>query len=479
LSRGCGLLLLWAVVATTVAPTAAAHAVLLRTTPSANQAIDQSPAQISLLFSEPIDPRFTAARVQDSIGQQVDRGDGHVDADNDHLFVLTLQPRLPDGVYLVSWRSLSTIDIHPDQGTYRLFVGVPATAGAGPTVDRPITTATPATTLGRWWFSLAASLFGGVLGVWKLVLARHLVHQPLAVQATARRRAQRLIVTGGVLLVLGSLFTAVAQAAAAADVAVGEAFGQPLANLLLGGRFASIWWPRIGLEITSLVLIVAGGPSGLAADCALATLPAVLLTSSLTSHGAALGGGAGPGILVDWLHLVAATTWIGGLLGLLAVLPLLQGGSAGGTVWQVLRSFARLALLAAVLVGASGSLQASLELGSWSALFETPYGQLVLVKIGLLLGMLGLAGFNEWQVRRHTWEVGGGQPVTGLRRGIGLELGVGVAVLAVAAILTGTPPGRDPPLATSAGARGAPGTETAAATESTTWAATTGSTAAR
>ena len=51
----------------------------------------------------------------------------------------------------------------------------------------------------------------------------------------------------------------------------------------------------------------------------------MLLTSSLTSHGAALPEIAGVGIAIDWLHIVGATAWVGGLISLLMCLPVLWG----------------------------------------------------------------------------------------------------------------------------------------------------------
>src|SRR5205814_6401542 len=121
-----------------------------------------------------------------------------------------------------------------------LYVGVAVPTGASATTAGQVT-ATPETTLGRWWFYLAASLFGGVLLTWKLVLSGVLRGD---VRILVRRRAYKLIVLGGVLLVLGTLFMAVAQAAAAAGVPLREAPGRPLAELLLRGRFASISRPR-------------------------------------------------------------------------------------------------------------------------------------------------------------------------------------------------------------------------------------------
>src|SRR5215471_1969958 len=50
-----------------------------------------------------------------------------------------------------------------------------------------------------------------------------------------------------------------ALAGAAANVPIWDAFGQPTADLLLRGRFASTWWPRLLLEITAAVILIFGG----------------------------------------------------------------------------------------------------------------------------------------------------------------------------------------------------------------------------
>jgi copper transport protein len=435
---------------------ATAHAVLLRSIPPTGQTLARAPDQVQLLFSEPIDPAFSSVRVLDGAKQPIDRGDGGVDPNDDHQLLVSLKPGLANGIYTVSWRSLSTIDIHPDEGQYALYVGVPVPTGASATISGQIT-ATPETTLGRWWFYLAASLFGGVLATWKFVLSGALRDD---LRVTVRRRAYQLIVLGGVLLVLGTLFTAVAQAAAAAGVPLTEAIGRPLSDLLLRGRFASIWWPRLGLEIVSLLLVAIGGLEGMAAESALATLPAVLLTSSLTSHGAALPSGPAAGIAVDWLHILGATAWVGGLISLAVLLPVIYrtersgdsvtgivsgGGGAGhdigvgvgnATVPGLVARFGRFALAASAIVVLSGVVQAGIEVGSWTGLLDTAYGELVLIKVALLAAMLGLAFFND---RRGRARASGGNV---LRGGVRAELVLGLLALATAAMLTGTPPTR-------------------------------------
>jgi copper transport protein len=414
----------------------AAHAVLLRGTPSNRQSLTRAPDQVELLFSEPLDRVFSSVRVIDASGQRVDTGDGRVDLNDDHLLVVSLPSGLSNGVYTVLWRSLSSIDVHPDEGQYQLFVGVPVAQQATSSAAG-VTTSTPETTFGRWWFYLGASLFGGSLAMWKFVLSRILAGPHADAREAVRRKAYRLIVLGGVLLIIGTLFTAVAQAAAAANVPLLSGVGQPMADLLLRGRFASIWWPRMGLEVASLLLIVVGGVEGLASECALATLPAVLLTSALTSHGAAVPAGAAPGIAIDWLHILGATAWVGGLIGLAVLAPTLVRVARSGSdplLRRVTLGFGRFALVASLAVALSGTLQSVLELGSWPALLSSAYGQLVLVKVGLLVAMLVVALFNEWRVRTASFAA------FGLIRGLRAELALGLIVLGVAALLSGTPP---------------------------------------
>ncbi len=402
-----------ALAATLGAPVALAHAVLLRATPSGSQTLAQAPDQVQLLFSEPLNPEFSNVQVLDAAGARVDLDNSQIDPTNDRLLSVSLRPGLGNGIYTVNWRSLSAVDVHPDEGEYHLFVGVPVVSEATVQTGLQIT-ATPETTIGRWWFYLAASLFGGVLATWKFVLVRLVTDDQ-----KLRRRAYRMVVAGGVLLILGTLFTGLAQAAAAAGVPLLDGFGQPLVGLLTRGRFASIWWPRLGLEIASLGLIAVGGLDGLASECALATLPAVLLTSALTSHGAALPAGAAAGIAIDWLHILGATLWVGGLMALVAFAPAL------GLQRKVVDRFGRLALIASMIVLLSGVLQGALEVGSPGAFLTTLYGQLVLIKVALLMCMFGLAGLNQ---------------LRGFGAGVRLELVVGVVVFGVAAMLSGTPP---------------------------------------
>lgn len=91
------------------------------------------------------------------------------------------------------------------------------------------------------------------------------------------------------------------------------------------------------------------------------------------------------------VHIVAAATWVGGLLALVALRP--TGVPSSVTV----RRWSTIALWCFCAVAISGVVAATTRLGTWADL-TTPYGVLVVAKIVALLA-LGVAG---WLHRRWT-----------------------------------------------------------------------------
>jgi copper transport protein len=429
LTTGRYLLALAVCLAVLLPSSAAAHAILLRTEPASNLSLDRAPGEVRLLFSEPIDASFSHVRVLDATGKPIDRGDSRVDQASENELVVSLLPGLADGVYQVEWRSLSTIDVHPEVGQYPIFIGVPVAATqARAQATSEQNASTFSTTLSRWWLYLTVSVFVGVLAMWRLILGRLLVDNDADRRGVVRRSALRLALIAGALLIIGTLFAAVAQAAAAAGVPFYEGVGTPLHDLLTRGRFANIWWPRLAISLIAVGIVAVRGLDDTWSESAAAMVPAILLTNSLTSHGAALPSAA-VGVVADWLHVLGAAVWVGGLASLAVVAPLLRDRPA--LMGSIAQRFTRMALLAVLVIVASGVLQTVLEVGSWDALVGTGYGLGVLVKIGILAMMLVLALINQR---------GAGGAWFG--RGVRAEFALGVVVLAVAAVVAGTTPAR-------------------------------------
>ena len=97
------------------------------------------------------------------------------------------------------------------------------------------------------------------------------------------------------------------------------------------------------------------------------------------------------------LHTVAAAAWLGGLLLVVAVRPIVSRDR----IAVVLTRYSSIALVAFLVVAVSGYARAAIGVGAWDQL-ATPYGLLVLVKVAalLVLGALG-AWYRRRLIRKH------------------------------------------------------------------------------
>lgn len=443
-------LLLLALPATTFA-----HANLERAEPAPGSQLDQSPSQLRLSFSEAVDGSFSRVQLLNAQGDAVDRGGSRVAADDPRSLVVALPDGLSNGVYTVAWRTLSAVDGHTVNGGFPLIVGPMPAEGV------PVATAATSsearfssgTAVARWWFSLAASAVFGTLLAWTIVYVPVCRRTGQAGLLGARSRTRRVVLVSGIVLLVGTLYGALAQAANAADVPLWAALGRPLIDLLAHGRFAALWWSRLALVVLGLGVVSALGLTTLASRVTLVLAALALLTSSLNSHEAALVSGAYLAVAADWLHFLAVGAWIGGLISLVLVLPSVLSASqdrAAAVRAQVVARFSSLALVSVVVIAVTGSFQAWLQVGSWDGLIQTAYGLSIVAKIGLMLLMLVLAAFNLLIVKPG---LARGLASSGVAR-IGTlaqrfhvavrgELLLGLIVLAVAAVLTGLSPARD------------------------------------
>jgi len=98
------------------ASVAAGHAVLQRTEPRVESTLKRAPDEVKLYFSERLEPAYSALRVLNDVGVQVDRRDSRIDRANPALLRATL-PALPPGTYKVLWRVLS-IDADVTEGAF-------------------------------------------------------------------------------------------------------------------------------------------------------------------------------------------------------------------------------------------------------------------------------------------------------------------------------------------------------------------------
>jgi methionine-rich copper-binding protein CopC len=99
------------------ATAAAAHAFLDHASPAVGSTVRGSPPEVTLKFTQELEPAFSTLTVQDASGKRVDKGDASIAADTMQVSLPQLQP----GRYKVTWRALS-VDTHVTEGDFTFEV---------------------------------------------------------------------------------------------------------------------------------------------------------------------------------------------------------------------------------------------------------------------------------------------------------------------------------------------------------------------
>ena len=97
-----------------------AHAFLERASPPVGSEVVASPPEISMTFTESVEPLFSTIEVRDANGAAVSAGGLHVAPDNNRRLSIALT-KLPPGIYTVIWHATS-VDTHKTEGSYRFTV---------------------------------------------------------------------------------------------------------------------------------------------------------------------------------------------------------------------------------------------------------------------------------------------------------------------------------------------------------------------
>jgi copper transport protein len=399
---------------------AAAHAALLRSSPGAGTTVPEAPSEVVLTFSEPISPVNDKIRIIGPDGERADRGTPSADGPT---LRIQLRDNAPRGTYLVSYRVISA-DSHPVPGGFTFSVGAPsATAPTLPEekIDDTVTNL------------LALAKYTGYLGLVLLVGAA-LVLTLLWPSRLGQRGPRRLLWTGFGLVALGTIAGVYLQAPYTTGVSVLGATGGDLADVL-ESRYGVAGLVRLACLVVSAILLrpLLAGRGG-KVDRALLLIVAVIgaVTWPLAGHPAASPVPA-VSVVVDSLHLAAAAVWVGGLVMLAAfLLPKAKEQELSA----ILPIWSRWAALAVSTLLIAGVISALIEVGTPTALIDTSYGRLVLVKVGLVGLMLGAAAVARRLIQNvRSWR-------GGLRRSVMVEVAIGVVVLGVTSFLTQTTPAR-------------------------------------
>ena len=114
--RGIMAALVAGVVTIGAVPAARAHAFLDHASPAVGSSVQASPPNVTLWFTQDLEPAFSSVTVTNEAGQRVDLGNTQIPQGSPAELRIGLKP-LPPGTYLVSWHVVS-VDTHPTEGTF-------------------------------------------------------------------------------------------------------------------------------------------------------------------------------------------------------------------------------------------------------------------------------------------------------------------------------------------------------------------------
>jgi len=437
------------------------HAFVLDSNPAPSESLEKPPARVEVFLSEPVDDRYSEVRVLGPDGKQIDNQDTqHFDGDQSTLGVTLPKAGLEDGVYTVSTKMLSQIDGHVTDDAFVFGVGeatsFPLAAGPGQSGQGSVATSAfdqfsvpdaiaryPAlvgqvvvvgaafASLWLWNPFANVSWYGDSLGKFKKEYGDRKQKRTFSQAASDdlgqfRERIDRRLVK---MMLIGAAIVIIADFGMIYALAYSLNVGMVDA---MSTKFGNIWFVRTGISFLLFALILfvylkvgkrlkysrKRNPSertstkpfafgGLLLKRELVAIMIIgiltLLTTSFMGHGAAINtGGTQIPITIDFVHNLAASIWIGGVIYLaLAVVPKLKQNEILNERFKfsilaiIIPRFSTLPVVVLGIIVITGPILLYLLEDDLNLTLASLYGKALLAKLIIAAIMLALGGYNQ------------------------------------------------------------------------------------
>ncbi|MFE9645479.1 copper resistance CopC/CopD family protein [Streptomyces sp. NPDC006365] len=372
------------------AGTASAHSSVRDTDPREGTVLKTAPKQVTMTFTESVGISDDSIRVLSPDNRRMNAGAAEHAGGSDTVRV-RLQDDLPEGTFTVAWRVVSA-DSHPISGAFTFSIGAPSATTANASAEPAVH---PASGLLYDLARYAAYTAGALLiGAATFVLACR-PPSVASLRKLFRLAWWTLLLSTVALLFLRGPYARGTGPATLLDFSLlkDTLSGRPgwalLARLVLV-VLAAIFLVRLGAREPQAEERVDARPKPAALASGGVLAVAMAVTWAAAEHASA-GIQVPVAIVSSVLHLLAMAVWMGGLAALLTTLYRAETPPSAASVAR----FSRLAFASVAVLVVTGVYQSWRGLGSWEALTGTSYGRILAAKVCAVVLLLGAAAYSR------------------------------------------------------------------------------------
>ena len=397
-------------------PKSYAHAFTIKSDPSPSQSIPKSPSKVDVYFSEPVDLRYSKLMIIDASGKQVDNKDAHYINGDQTALSVSLPLGLKDGVYTVSTKVLSAADGHVVDSAFVFGVGeavIPSQASSTTNVQSqlyiPNAIARFPALVGQVMVVGAAF---STLWLWRPISKIRWLKDMLAETRSKIDRNLIVLMLIGSIILVASDFGIIYVQANSINAGILEA---------MGTKFGTVWIARtiesfilLAISLAMFRKVTKKMPKSLVASPSKGEIISILTvgltilaTTSLIGHGAA-NGQLLP-ITIDFIHNLAASLWIGGILYIgFIVVPKLRDAVGleeyvkTSTLSILIPRFSTVPVIILGVIVITGPFLLYMLESNLDLTLASLYGKWLIIKLSLAAVMIALGGYNQVIIYRQT-----------------------------------------------------------------------------
>lgn len=398
-----------------------AHPFYVDSTPKPFQNAPESPREVSVFFSEPIELPYSDISVLGPDGKAVDNKDAHNVNGQTSSIAVSLQDNPPSGIYTVTTKVLSAVDGHVVDNSFTFGIATDLTSGSngddGDGANQLAGLSGHQSEKDILSIEESLSRFPGYLGqviAFGVAFAIIWLWKPFnqipwlfKLLAPFRNRlsevATKILIVGASLILVSGIAMIIVQSASV-DATILE---------IISTKFGNVWSIRM-IQASALLLLTVrifrrstkkgqhAGTAEISAVLALAI--SLLVTYSLIAHAAA--SNLPLAILADFCHSVVASIWIGGVIFLaFAFIPKLASlqvsDSVKATVLSILiPRFSTVVVVSLGIILITGPLLLWTLENDLEITLASLYGRVLLGKLTIGLVMIAMGGFHQFLTQK-------------------------------------------------------------------------------